>query len=105
VVLVVANAGNVQISGIWAAGSVIPEPSSGRSHSSSAPTRSTAARIGGLAPGVSVEVTLPSLSVVAGDAYELWVSVGTGSPPHGPVTSPPKGVGQIDEVKIKVSSG
>jgi hypothetical protein len=50
-------------------------------------------------------VTLPSLSVVAGDAYELWVSVGTGSPPHGPVTSPPKGVGQIDEVKIKVSSG
>ncbi|MGP8163650.1 MAG: hypothetical protein ACLQAN_07775 [Acidimicrobiales bacterium] len=105
VVLVVANAGNVQISGIWAAASVVPAPSAGRPASSSAATRSTALRIGRLAPGASVEVTLRPLVVVAGDAYELWASIGTGSLPGGPVTSPPKGVGQIDEVKIKVASG
>jgi len=105
VVLVVANAGNVQISGIWAAASVVPASSAGRPASSSAATRSTAVRIGRLAPGASVEVTLRPLAVVAGDAYELWASIGTGSLPGGPVTSPPKGVGQIDEVKIKVASG
>ena len=105
VVLVVANAGNVQISGIWAAASVVPEPSAGRRSSSSVQTRSTAVRIGRLAPGASVEVTLSPLAVVAGDAYELWASVGTGSLPAGPVTSPPNGAGQTDEVKIKVASG
>jgi len=105
VVLVVANAGNVQISGIWAAASVVPEPSAGRRSSSSAQTRSTAVRIGRLAPGASVEVTLSPLAVVAGDAYELWASVGTGSLPVGPVTSPSNGAGQTDEVKIKVASG
>jgi len=105
VVLVVANAGNVQISGIWAAASVVPASSAGRPASSSATTRSTAVRVGRLAPGASVEVTLRPLAVVAGDAYELWASIGTGTLPGGPVTSPPKGVGQIDEVKIKVASG
>jgi hypothetical protein len=62
-------------------------------------------RIGRLAPGASVEVTLSPLAVVAGDAYELWASVGTGSLPVGPVTSPSNGAGQTDEVKIKVASG
>ncbi len=104
VVLVVANAGNVQISGIWAAASVVPAPSAGRPASPSAATRSTAVRIGRLAPGASVEVTLRPLAVIAGDAYDLWASIGTGSLPGGPVTRPPKGAGQIDEVKIKVAS-
>jgi hypothetical protein len=105
VVLVVANAGNVQISGIWAATTAALEPSVGRYPSPRTPTRSTAVRVGRLAPGASVEVTLPPLAVVAGDAYELWVSIGTGSLPGGPVTSSPKGVGQTDEVKIRVASG
>jgi hypothetical protein len=62
-------------------------------------------RIGRLAPAASIEVTLRPLAVVAGGAYTLWASIGTGSFPGEPVTSPPKGVGQIDEVKIKVASG
>jgi hypothetical protein len=49
-------------------------------------------------------VTLPRLAVATGGAYELWASVGTGSLPAGPVTSQPNGVGQTDEVKIKVAS-
>jgi len=105
VVLVVANSGNVQISGIWAAASVVPDLSAGESPTSRAPSRSTAVRVGLLQPGASVEVNLPPLGVVAGDAYKLWVSIGTGSLPRAPVTGPPKGVGQIDEVKIKVASG
>ena len=105
VVLVVANAGNVQISGVWAAASVVPEPSAGRPASSGAvSTGSTSTRIGRLATGASVEVTLPSLAVAAGHTYRLWVSIGTGSLPRGPVTSPSKGVGQTDEVRIKVAS-
>jgi hypothetical protein len=103
--LVVANAGNVQISRIWAAASVVPHSSAGGHLSPAAPAASTAVRIGRLAPGASVEVTLPPLAVVAGDAYVLWASVGTGSLPRAPVTSPPKAVGQTDEVKIKVASG
>ena len=105
VVLVVANAGNVQISGIWAATAAVLEPSVGRYPSPRVPTRSTAVRVGRLVPGESVEVTLPPLAVVAGDSYQLWVSIGTGSLPGGPVTSSPKGLGQTDEVKIKVASG
>ena len=105
VVLVVANSGNVQISGIWAAASVVPDLSASGRPTSGAPSRSTALRVGLLQPGSSVEVNLPPLSVVAGDAYNLWVSVGTGSLPRAPATTPPKGVGQIDEVKIKVASG
>jgi hypothetical protein len=105
VVLVVANTGNVQIAGIWAAASVVPEPSTGGHPGSRARTRSTVVRIGRLAPAASVEVTLLPLAVVAGGAYTLWASVGTGSLPVEPVTSPPKGVGQIDEVKIKVALG
>lgn len=50
-------------------------------------------------------MNLPPLGVVEGDAYKLWVSVGTGSLPRAPVTSLPEGAGQIDEVKVKVASG
>jgi hypothetical protein len=105
VVLVVANAGNAEISGIWAVASVVPEPLTGRHRGPGMPTRSTSARIGRLAPGASVVATLPALRVATGGAYTLWASVGTGSLPAGPVTGPPKGVGQTDEVKIKVASG
>jgi hypothetical protein len=49
-------------------------------------------------------VTLPPLGVVSGDAYKLWVSIGTGSLPRAAVTGLPKGVGQIDVVNIKVAS-
>ncbi len=101
----VANSGNVQISGIWVAASVVPDLSANGRPTSRAPSRSTALRVGLLQPGSSVEVNLPPLSVVAGEAYKLWVSVGTGSLPRLPATTPPKGVGQIDEVRIKVASG
>ena len=105
VVLVVANSGNDQISGIWVAASVVPDPSADGRPTSRPPTRSTALRVGLLQPGTSVEVNLPPLGVVEGDAYKLWVSVGTGSLPRAPVTSLPEGAGQIDEVKVKVASG
>jgi hypothetical protein len=101
-VLVVANAGNAQISGIWAAASVVPQQPSGANKSA---THSTALRIGRLAPGASVVVTLPPLDVSAGRSYTLWASIGTGSLPGGPVTVPPSGVGQTDQVNIKVASG
>ena len=104
VVLVVANAGNAQISGVWAAASVVAESAVSRNPGSSSPIHSTAVGIGGLAPGSSVEVTLRPLAVAAGDSYELWVSVGTGQLPARPVTSPSKGVGQTDEVRIRVAS-
>jgi hypothetical protein len=50
-------------------------------------------------------VTLPPLDVSAGRSYTLWASIGTGSLPGGPVTVPPSGVGQTDQVNIKVASG
>ncbi|MGA3215660.1 MAG: hypothetical protein ABSD97_08225 [Acidimicrobiales bacterium] len=108
VVLVVANAGNEEISGIWAAASVVPEQSSSKNAGKTSPgatTRSTVMRIGRLAPGTSVVVTLPMLVVQAGMSYTLWASVGTGRLPTGPVTATPVGVGQSDEVNIKVASG
>ncbi|MGO9964283.1 MAG: hypothetical protein ACLPUG_12770 [Acidimicrobiales bacterium] len=105
VVLVVANSGDVQIPGIWAAASVVPDGSANGTPTSRPASRSTALRVGLLQPGASVEVRLPPLSVAPGDAYKLWVSTGTGSLPRAPVIGPPKGVGQIDEVKIKVASG
>ena len=105
VVMVVANAGNVRISGVWVSAAVVPESSAATHHDSSPSTRFTVLGIGPLVPAESVEVTLPPLSVVAGDKYELWTSVGTGGRPTGPVTSHPKGPGQIDEVRIKVASG
>jgi len=57
-----------------------------------------------LVPGASVEVTLPTLKVVPGSLYTLWASVGSGSLPTGPVTTPPKGAGQLDRVKIRVAA-
>jgi hypothetical protein len=105
VVLVIANSGNIQISDIWAAASVVPDLSAGGHSTSGARTHSTVVRIGLLEPGASVEVILPALGVVAGDTYRLWAAIGTGSLPRGPVTSQPEGVGQIDEVRIKVASG
>jgi hypothetical protein len=63
-------------------------------------------RIGRLVPGASVEVTLPTLAVVSGDAYTLWASVGTGRLPRAPVTTAPTGgVGKTDMVMIKVAAG
>ena len=104
VVMVIANAGNVPISGIWASGSVVGEPSAGRHPKPSPPTHTSSVRIGRLAPGASVDVTLPPLAVDAGDAYTLWASVGTGTLPRQPVTSDPKGLGQTDKVTIKVAA-
>jgi hypothetical protein len=104
VVLVVVNAGNVPLSAIWASASVVGEPSAGRHGEPAPPTHSAAVRIGRLAPGASVEVTLPVLSVVSGRLYTLLASIGTGPLPTGPVTSPPKGPGQLDKVKIKVAA-
>jgi hypothetical protein len=101
VVLVVANAGNAAISGIWAAASVVPQPPGAYKSA----THSTALRIGRLAPGSSVVVTLPPLDVSSGRSYTLFASIGTGGLPGGPVTAPPAGVGQIDQVNIKVASG
>lgn len=100
VVLVVANAGNVRLSGIWAAASVVAA-----STGHSAPTRSRAVRVGALLPGSSVVVTLPSLAVSSGRAYTLFASIGTGNLPQGPVTAPPAGLGQTDQVDIRVASG
>jgi len=62
-------------------------------------------RIGRLAPGASIVVTLPFLKVTTGRQYTLWVAIGTGKVPQGPVTHAPTGVGQLDEVRIKVASG
>ena len=68
VVLVVANAGNVPISGIWASG--IGRTRNPRPARHPKPGRSDQldelVRIGRLAPGASVEVTLPPLAVDAG---------------------------------------
>jgi len=103
VVLVVANAGNAPLSDIWAAASVIPEASSGRNGGSV--TRSRSVRVGHLAPGASVVVSVPALAVSSGRSYTLFASVGTGTLPTGAVTVPPKGPGQTDQVTIRVASG
>lgn len=103
--LVVANAGNAQIANIWAAASVVPNSSTVASGGQGASTRSSVLRVGRLAPGASIVVTLPALAVSTGRSYTLWASVGTGSLPQGPVTTPPGGLGQADEVNIKVASG
>jgi hypothetical protein len=107
VVLVVADSGNVPISDIWASASVVPEIETGSSGKvgPAAVEHSTAVRIGRLAPGTSVVVTLPSLKVRSGRQYTLWAAIGTGKLPQGPVTQQPAGVGQLDEVRIKVASG
>ncbi len=105
VVLVVANAGNAQITGIWAAASVVPQASTGRNGTILGPTRSTAIRIGRLAPGASVVVTLRSLAVSPGRSYALFASTGTGSLPSGPVTASPNGLGETEQVDIRVASG
>ena len=106
VVLVVANSGNVAVSDIWAAASVVPEATtSTNGKGSAAVERSAAIRIGRLAPGASMVITLPSLKVMTGRQYNLWAAIGTGNVPQGPVTQPPAGVGQLDEVRIKVASG
>jgi hypothetical protein len=76
-----------------------------RASGSDLSTHSGAIRIGRLAPGESVEVTLPALAVATGGVYTLWVSVGVGSLPKGPVVSPLSGVGQIERVRIKVAPG
>lgn len=105
VVLVVKNSGNVALSGIWAAASVVPEFTSGPTGKGPATgEHSTAVRIGQLAPAASVVVTLPALEVSTGRQYTLWAAIGTGKIPQGPVTQPPTGVGQLDEVRIKVAS-
>jgi hypothetical protein len=104
-VLVIANVGNAQLSEIWAAAAAVPQPPAGRNAGANPPTRSTAVRVGRLAPGASEVLTLPRLKVRPGETYTLWTSVGTGALPQGPVTTPSNGVGQIDEVSIKVASG
>jgi hypothetical protein len=107
VVLVVRDSGNVPISDIWASASVVPEIETGSSGKvgPAAVEHSTAVRIGRLAPGTSVVVTLPSLKVRSGRQYTLWAAIGTGKLPQGPVTQQPAGAGQLDEVRIKVASG
>ena len=105
IVMVIANGGNVPISGIWASGSVVGETPTGRHPKPTPPTHTSSVRIGLLAPGASVEVTLPPLSVEGGASYTLWASVGTGALPAQPLTSAPTGVGQTDKVKIKVAAG
>jgi hypothetical protein len=102
-VLVVANAGNVELSGIWAAASVVGVPATGPHGHRTPPTRSRVVRIGRLAPGSSIEVTLPAMGVLTGHAYILCASVGTGALPRGPVTTRAKGAGQIDRVSITVA--
>jgi hypothetical protein len=62
-------------------------------------------RVGQLTPGASVVITLPSLKVATGNQYALWAAIGTGRLPQGLVTQTPGGVGQLDEVSIKVASG
>lgn len=103
VVLVVGNAGNVELSAIWAAASVVGVPATGPHGHRTPPTRLEAVRIGRLAAGSSIEVTLPEMKVLAGHAYTLWASVGTGALPRGPVTTRPRGPGQIDRVDITVA--
>jgi hypothetical protein len=103
VVVVLANAGNATISDIWAAASAVPEVSTGRN--AGGLTRSRSVRVGQLAPGTSVVVTVPALAVSSGRSYTLFASVGTGTLPSGPVTTSPRGPGQTDQVAIKVASG
>jgi len=103
VVLVIANEGNTAISSIWGSAAVVPEASRTASSISGGMTRWKTVRIGRLAPGASVVVTLAGLKVAKGASYRLWASVGTGNLPTGAVTSSPGGLGQADEVNIKVS--
>jgi hypothetical protein len=103
VVLVVANTGNSQLADIWAAASLVPVAATGRDRGGS--TRSSSLRIGRLASGASIVVTLPALAVSSGRSYTLWASTGTGSLPVGPVTSSPNGLGQTDQVDIRIASG
>jgi hypothetical protein len=103
VVLVIANEGNTAISSIWGSAAVVPEASRTASSISGGMTRWKTVRIGRLAPGASVVVTLAGLKVAKGESYRLWASVGTGNLPTGAVTSSPGGLGQADEVNIKVS--
>jgi hypothetical protein len=102
-VLVIANEGNTAISSIWGSAAVVPEASRTASSISGGMTRWKTVRIGRLAPGASVVVTLAGLKVAKGASYRLWASVGTGNLPTGAVTSSPGGLGQADEVNIKVS--
>lgn len=104
VVLVIANAGNAELSAIWASASLVPVASTGR-NGSDGQAHSIAERVGRLGPGASLVVTLPGLAVSVGRSYTLWASIGTGSLPRGPVTAPPRGVGQTDQVSIRVASG
>ena len=103
VVLVIANEGNTAISSIWGSAAVVPEASRTAGSISGGMTRWKTVRIGRLAPGASVVVTLAGLKVAKGESYRLWASVGTGNLPTGAVTSSPGGLGQADEVNIKVS--
>ncbi len=104
VLLVVANAGNVSLSRVWASASLVPEPN-GEAAKRSPPASSASLRIGRLPPGASVEVTLPPLVVESGSSYVLWASVGTGPLPRHSVTGPPVGVGQTEKVRIRVAMG
>ena len=105
VVLVVANAGNAEISGYLGCRFCCARGTDTSCPGSFGRTRSTAVRVGRLAPGASIVITLPALAVSAGRSYTLWASVGRGLLPVGPVTAPPSGVGQTDQVRIRVASG
>lgn len=100
VMLVAANAGNAAIADVWASAATVPQPTGAGAEGA---TSFRSVPVGTLQPGGSMVVTLPGLDVRSGDTYELWVAVGTGSRPAGPVTSTPNGIGQLDEVRIRVA--
>jgi hypothetical protein len=102
-VVVVANAGNVTESRVWATASLQPQPPSFPHGVVVPPSRFSAHRIGRLGPGASVYLTLPMLAVTPGGTYTLTVTVGTGSLPTGPVNGT-AGLGQSDTVRLTVSA-
>lgn len=101
--LVVANAGDVTETDVWASGSLQPIAGSFPAGTHEPPIRSVARRIGTLAPGASVALTLPGLVAVPGGGYTLSVSIGVGPLPTGPVTAT-NGAGQTDTVQLTVAA-
>ena len=102
VLLVVANAGNVIESPVWASATVQPDASS-FGKAKVPPINTVGSRIRRLAAGASKAVRMPKLSVEPGGSYTLSVSVGLGALPSGPVNST-NGVGQTDTVRITVAA-
>ncbi len=102
-VLVVANAGNVTESNVWAVASLQPVAGSFPKGTPEPPIRFVAQRIGTLAPGGSVALTLPRLEAVPDGGYTLAVSVGVGPLPKGPVNSS-GGIGQTETVHLTVAA-